>query len=493
LDDFKRAEEGLMPKFATRAVLGLAAALALGVPSGSQAQNAPAATPAVDPLYESQKAAFNALSETDRRAIQDALVWSGRYLGVVDGAFGKRTRDAIVAYQTGVKAQADGLVDAAQLSAMIAAAQKARAAVGFQIFADEKTGVRIGAPLKILDKRVANEAGGIRLMKADGSITLDLASPGGGDAGLAKLYATLTADAPGRKIAFKISRPDYFVVSGEEAGRKVYERMAKAPGGWADPTAVRGFRVAYPAAQSADFDKIVVALASSFEPFPNPASTPASGPVASTATGATPVPTPRPAPSRPFLAATGFVIAPGQALSAIGANDCSDPTIDGKPAKFVREDRELGLSLLAGEFGAGSPIVAPSFGALGPDLVALSYASDEPGARIVLNVTAASLLPTEGATRAFLLASLPKTAGGSPVFDRKGALVAVIAQSIGDPKLVAGVAPIAPHRAIGADDIQRFLSLASDASVKAADAAPRGAGQIAAAERAYVVAISCRR
>ena len=43
------------------------------------------------------------------------------------------------------------------------------------------------------------------------------------------------------------------------------------------------------------------------------------------------------------------------------------------------------------------------------------------------------------------------------MFDRKGALVAIIAPSAEAPKLVAGVAPLAPHRAIGAEDIQRFL------------------------------------
>jgi hypothetical protein len=58
---------------------------------------------------------------------------------------------------------------------------------------------------------------------------------------------------------------------------------------------------------------------------------------------------------------------------------------------------------------------------------------------------------------------------------------------------VAGVAPIAPHGAIGADQIQRFLSLTPDASAAVAGNAPRGAGQIAAAERSRVVAISCRR
>jgi peptidoglycan hydrolase-like protein with peptidoglycan-binding domain len=483
-----------MAKTARRAIWVVTAALALAAPAALRAQTAPAAAPAADPLFESQKAAFDALPEADRRAIQDALVWSGQYLGVVDGVFGKRTRDSILAYQTSVKAPADGIVSAAQLAAMTGAAQKARAAVRFQVFTDEKTGVKIGAPLKILDKRVVNDAGGQRLMKADGSVVLDLSSLTGGDAKLALLYAALTADAPGRKITLKISRPDFFVVSGEEGSRKIYERMAKAPASSPDPNAIRGFRFAYPTAQASDLDRIGLAIADSFEPFPAPGPAPAAGAVASATTTPATVPTPPAAPGRPYLAATGFLVGPGQALSAIGADDCPNPTIEGKPVKFLREDRQLGLSLLQGEFGASSPASAPSFGALGPDLVALSYAAEEPGGRIVLNVTAASPLAL-GSSEAppSLLAPLPKAAGGSPVFDRSGALVAIIAQSIGDPKLVAGVAPLAPHRAIGAAEIQRFLALGNDAPTKVAEDAPRGAGQIAAAERPYVVAISCRR
>jgi len=475
--------EGLTPKFTTRTMLGLAAALALATPSGVRAQNAPAASPSADAVFDSQKAAFDALAEADRRAIQDALVWSGHYLGVVDGVFGKRTRDSILAWQTSVKAPASGLVDAAQLAAMTGAAQKARAAVRFQVFTDEKTGVRIGAPLKLLDKRV-NEASGARLMNADGSIALELSSLAGNDANLGKLYTSLTADAPGRKITLKISRPDFFVVFSEEAGRKMYERMAKAPASWPDPTVIRGFRLEYPAAQSADLDRIGVAIANSFEPFPAP------GPAATTAAVSPPAPPPA---NRPFLAATGLIVAPGQVLSAIAQVDCPNATIEGKPAKFIREDRELGLSLISGEFGAASSVAAPRFGALGPDLVALTYAADEPGGRIALDVTEASpLAAREGETGALLLAPLPRTAGGSPVFDRTGALAAIIASSTGEPRLVAGVAPLAPHRAIDAAQIRSFLSLAGEAAVKA-DEAPLGAGRIAAAERAYVVAISCRR
>jgi len=461
-------------------MLGLA--LALAAPPALRAQNAPA-PPSADAAFDSQKAAFDALAEADRRAIQDALVWSGQYVGVVDGVFGKRTRDSILAWQASVKAPASGLVDAAQLAALTGAAQKARAALRFQVFTDEKTGVRIGAPLKLLDKRVT-DAGATRLIKADGSVALDLSSFAGSDANLGKLYAGLTADAPGRKINLKISRPDFFVVSSEEAGRKMYERMARAPAGWPDPTVIRGFRFDYPAAQSPDLDRIGIAIANSFEPFPTP------GPAATTAAASPPTPPPA---SRPFLAATGLLIARGQVLSAIAQADCPNATIEGKPVKFIREDRELGLSLIAGEFGGASTVVAPRFGALGPDLVALSYAADEAGGRVTLDVTAASpLAAREGETHPFLLAPLPNAAGGSPVFDRTGGLAAIIAPSTGEPRLVAGVAPLAPHRAIDAAQIKSFLSLTGEAAAKGDDE-PLGAGRIAAAERAHVVAISCRR
>jgi peptidoglycan hydrolase-like protein with peptidoglycan-binding domain len=473
-----------MAKMAQWTVGCFSVALALAAPAPLRADGTPPAAAVADPVYDAQKAAFDALPEADRRAIQDALVWSGRYVGVVDGVFGRRTRDSIVAYQASLKIPATGLIDAAQAAAMASVAQKARAAVRFQSIADARTGVKLEAPLKILDKRVAGEGGGAKLTNGDGSVTLELSSAAGGEAKLGALFAALTAEAPGRKITLKISRPDFFVVSGEESGRKFYQRTAKAPPSWPDPSAIRGFRIAYPAAQSAELDRIVVAVADSFEPFPAPAEPAGLGTLAAS-------PGPAPAPPRlAGLAATALIVAPGQALSAIGAAECPNPSIDGKPAKFIRDDRTAGLSLLSGEFEPGVSVPAPSFGTIGPDLIALSFATEEPGGRVVLDVAAASPLASSAQDSPAFLASLSRTAGGAPVFDRAGGLVAVIAQSPEDPKRVAGVAPVAPHGAIDGDRIRRFLSLPSDAPAAAGDRR-LGAGQIAAAERPFVVAVSC--
>jgi peptidoglycan hydrolase-like protein with peptidoglycan-binding domain len=471
-----------MAKIASRVIVSLGAALALLAPVGVSAQTTPpmpppapaAAAAPVDPVLAAQKAAFDAMPEADRKAIQEALVWSGLYVGVVDGAFGRRTRDAILAWQASVKATATGTIDAAQLSALKADLQKERAAVGFQTFIDARTGVRIGAPLKILDKRSQNGADAI-LSKADGSVTLGLRAISGD---LAALYAQLSADAPGRKITYKASKPDaFFVVSGEEAGRKFYTRIARAPATAPDPTALRGFTFIYPTAQSAVFDRITLAIADSFDPFPT------TGAVV----GNVPTPVPSPTPSGPALAATGFVVAPGQAVSAIGAADCAEPTIDGKAAKFLREDKQVGLSLISGDFGAGA--AAPPFGAIGADMVALSYAQEKPGAPSLIVAPASPL--SAGDSSPQVLAPLPKSGAGSPLFDRKGDLVAIVAQSSAEPRKVGGVAALAAHRALDAEMLRNFLAIKADAPEN--NAPLLSAGQVAAARRSAVVAIYCRR
>jgi peptidoglycan hydrolase-like protein with peptidoglycan-binding domain len=471
-----------------------AAALCVGeaaVAAQKETPPAPAAG-AADQVYETQKAAFDALPEIDRRAIQDALVWTGDYNGVVDGNFGKRTRDSILSYQANIKAPTTGVLDTLGLASLLAIAEKAKAAAKFQIVADDaKSGVRIGAPLKLLDKQAVSP-NGVRLSNADGTTTLDLASVSGE---LAALYARLTADAPGRKLTLKLSKPDYFVLSGEDGGRKFYARYVKAPANWPDPSLVRSFTLTYPA-QSASFDRFVVAIANSFEPFPTlplpdpkRVKTVSVRPDGSIAT-APEAGTTKPQPAKPALAASGVIVAAGEALTAIDSNQCPRPSVDGKAAKYLREDKQSGLSLIGASFGeSGAPL---ALGGLSDDLVALSYAADDAGAKPSLQVAGvAPLADAKDMPKPLLIASLPQNAAGSPIFDRNGALVAIVARSAGEAKTVAGVAPVAPHAVIAAGDIEKFLAGADIAVAKGADAGAGVAGKIAADKRNLVVPIVC--
>jgi hypothetical protein len=166
--------------------------------------------------------------------------------------------------------------------------------------------------------------------------------------------------------------------------------------------------------------------------------------------------------------------------------------VDGKPAKFLREDKQSGLSLIGAGFAPNARAGAPALGLLGDDLVALTYSADEAGAKPVLDVaTISPLAQTKDDARPLLLASLPQNAAGSPIFDRKGALVAIVARSAGEAKTVAGVTPLAPHSVIAASEIERFLTGADVAIDKGTDEAAGDAERIVADKGALVVPILC--
>ena len=446
-----------------RAPAGLVFAVGLGLlsPPPASAQSPPAAPSAEDATMAAQKAAFLALPEATRKAVQEALVWLGLYVGVNDADFGKRTRDAILAFQTSIKAPANGVLPAPALQALLASAQKAREAAGFQVVSDPKTGVKIGAPLKLLSAR-----GGARL---------DFASDA--DADLAALYARLSTATPTRKITYKAIKPDaFFVVSGQDGASKFYTRFDKNP--TANPP-IRGFTFAYPTSQTAYLDRVAIAVANSFEPFPGSASTPAAsaGVNAATPPASTAAASP---PAAPSPSATALIIAPGKALTAIKPSDCPNPTVAGKPVRIERTDSATGLAILAGEFASSDR--APRLGPPSQDLVILAFSGPR------LAASSASFASDEA--RPIVTAALDKSAGGGPVFDRSGALVGLVAPIAGEPKRVGSVALASPHPLIASNALRAFLGASEPASE---GAAALSAGDIAAREKKALLAVFCQK
>jgi hypothetical protein len=446
-----------------RAPAGLVFAVGLGLfsPLASAQAQTPAAPSADDSAIGAQKAEFLALPEATRKAVQEALVWLGLYVGVNDGDFGKRTRDAILAFQASVKAPTGGTVTAPLLKALLAAAQKAREAAGFQVVSDPKTGAKIGAPLNLLSTRA-----GARL---------DFAS--NDDADLAALYARLSAATHTRKIAYKAILPDaFFVVSGQDGPVKFYTRFDKNP--HASPP-IRGFTFAYPASQTAYLDRVAIAVANSFEPFPEFTSSPAASAGANAAT--TPATSSSsPPPPVPQPAATALVVASGKALTALKADDCPNPTVAGKPVRIERADAATGLAILAGDFAANGQ--ALRFGAPEQDLVVLGFA----GPRVA--VSSASF--TGGDARPVVTAAVDKGASGGPVFDRSGALVGLVAPIAGEPKRVAGLALAASHALIAPEAVRAFLGGSESAS---GSGVQLSAGDIAAREKKALIAVFCQK
>jgi hypothetical protein len=455
------------------------AALALALAAagtGASAQNAPLPPPRPGAALDAQKAAFLAVPEIDRKAIQDALGWLGLYNGVVDGGFGKRTLDAITAYQGSVGAPTDGVVTPPQLAALKLAAQRARAAVGFQIFDDPATGIRIGAPLKLLEKKTAG-VGQTRFSARDGAVSLELTAPPAGHENLAEIYKGMIADTAGRKVTYKAIKPDaFFVVAGEEAGHKFYMRYAQAPANASDAGAPRGFVFTYPTARAATMDALSLAVANAFDPFPT---TPLGKPVA---INPTPSSLPAPTPAGPALTATALVVAPGQALTALREADCREPTILGKPVKFVKADAS-GIALLGGDFGAGPP--APPRGAGSANLIVLSLIP-APAGKVVLEASDADAQAVDTQRRS-VVAALGLGARGAPVFDRQGGFAGMIAPLAGAPKKFGGVTLAEPHPLIESAALAVFAGLGESAPA----GEPLGVADIARRMRGAIVGVFC--
>jgi peptidoglycan hydrolase-like protein with peptidoglycan-binding domain len=418
---------------------------------------APGAT-SVEPSVEA-KAAFLALSEGERKALQDALGWLGFYNGVVDGAYGKRTIEALIAYQQSVAAIADGVATSKQLGALKIAAAKAKAEVGFALIDDSATGVRVGAPLKLLDKRESG-ASYTSLVSADGQIALYLKEASGD---LAALYKTMVA-APNRKVTYKYLKPDdFFVVAGEEGDKKFYRRYAPSE----DGKRLRGFAFLYPKARAKALDPVALAVANSFNPFPS---------VAPPAPTTNPAPLAAPTPEAARLTAVALVVRPGVAVTTLAPEQCKAATIEGAPARFIEGGGASGLNRLTGAFG--ERVAAPALAEGGDDLVALSLAGET---KPILQVASAAPAPGVGGGR--IVAALGPVATGAPVFDRQGRLVAFVAPGEAVRRR-ADVELSEPHATISA----AALGVSAPPS---AVRAPLSASEIATKMRDAVVGVFC--
>jgi hypothetical protein len=429
----------------------------LSVPlAGAQAQ-APAAAP--NPQITAAQASFESLPEAERKAIQTDLIWTGHFNGAASGSYGPLTFRAINALKAPSRGAPDGTLNPAERRALAQAAQAARDAAGFRLVADDKTGARIGIPTKILPKRDVSPTGS-RWQSEDGKVTLDTSATPPGEP-LEAVFEKATAPTPnnpGRKITYKLLRPDFFVVTGETPTGKFYRRLAAGPSG------LRGFSIGYDKALSGAIDKLVIAIGTSFDPFPT-GPLPAASAVASAS------------PSGPAVATVpvrvterygvGLAVADRVAVTAAAAIDgCRSLRVSGRAAK-LRGSPEGGLALLDVEGGAAFAV--PGLRAEAPaereNLVLVAF-GDDGGKR------AAVALPGQGVrigAGVAVFAPLQPGQAGTPAFDRQGRPAGLVTGNPSDKVLIAGVAP---QRAYAVADSAALQGLLTRAGLTSQVAAP---------------------
>jgi len=407
--------------------------------------------PAADPAQEAAKRAFESLPETGRIAIQDGLIWAGDYKGIADGKFGKGTRDAIVAFAGRNKLPTDGTLDPKGRSILAALTKQAKDSVHFLVQPDEKTGLRIGLPLKLLTK-VKPLASGTRYSSADESFSIETSTRPATATSLQDTFATLIADQPGRKVTYKILRPDFFVVAGDMGTNTFYTRMAR--GEHAGAATLNGFTITYPIAAKSRFDPLSIAIANSFVPFPDGAAEAAAS--VSNAAGVNP----EAAVAKSALTATGIAIAPGLVLTSL-PKTCGDPRIGTKKAKILKHEDMHGLTLLLlPDAPAANLPVSANDPADSSQAVILSFASRANAADELIG--AAGELHKDDATGAWRLsAPVQNPIAGAAVIDRSGALIALVPFETNPGKLIAGVMPEMSRDVMPISQIRAFLAEAA--------------------------------
>ncbi|MFO1149630.1 MAG: serine protease [Alsobacter sp.] len=484
-----------MPQAIPRIPLGrLAAGLLIAAASlaAAQAQSAapagaaPAAPPSgvlADPVFQAAQKRYEALPDAERRAIQEALMWTGDFSGAGSGTYGPLTFRAIQAFQKRAGATPDGFLQQRERLLLEAAAKKARDEVKFALVQDGKAGLRIGVPQALVPKVTPGKAG-TRYASADGAVALETLAQA--DVPLEQLFDRLKADQAGRKVTYKLLRPDWFVVAADQDGKRSYTRVATTQAG------LRGFVFAYPVAAAATYDKIAVAIANSFDPGtgpavaggPNPPQPPLPAPPSP------PSPPPIAQPGSPF--ATGIVVAPGKVLTVAAVDGCGEASIGGRPARVERSDKAAGLALLdsPGLKAIPASLRAAPAPADGASLLLLAFAPSS-GPEPLLGVAPGEARVPAGGKAPRVLAGLQKGGAGSPVFDRSGAFVGIVATVAQEPRLVAGLVPAASYPLAGAAEALTFAAVQQAAPPTGTEGVTAGA--LAAKLQGSVVAIACRR
>ena len=426
--------------------------LFLAIP-GSPASAAPPAPASPDAAKaDPLKPVFEALPEDQRRAIQEALVWTAEFNGVVSGSYGPRTRDSLLAFsrRTGIAAAA--ALDPATRAKLLADAEAARRAVGFAVLRDARAGVRIGLPLRLLPTR-SDLPGGTRFSAPDGAIVVDtLDKPSAGPDDLAEVFDRLTRDAPGRRVTYRLARPDFVVVSGDTGERKFYARyvLGSVPG---EAPAVRGFALSYPKV-TVGFEAVALAVAAAFEPFPPPdapdhsaAQAAAAPPIVASATASA---------SRPVLAGQAVLVGPGLALTRMAAARCANVAVGGTAAKWLKQDPATGLALLGLDGRKdGTPVPVSAATSDAPRYALFLVSRDDAIDAEPMLAVAAALRPAEDEEH--VTAPLQGPAAGAALIDGAGALTGLVADSDAGVVQIGGVVAERSYGVVDAGRISAFL------------------------------------
>ena len=223
------------------------------LPKGAPPQTTPVQT------AKSDADAFAGTPQNERFKIQSALLWSGDYTGSIGGEDAMLT--AIKNFQKRHKAKVTGTLTPEQRALLVGAAKDHEQEFGWSVVVDPATGVRIGLPTKMVPQ--AREAArGTRWSSAHGEVQVETFRIKDPALKLSELFEQQKKEPSTRRVEYSVLHDSDFFISGLQ-GLKLFSVRAKMRDG-----EVRGFTIFYDQMMETIVAPVMVAMASSFSPFP---------------------------------------------------------------------------------------------------------------------------------------------------------------------------------------------------------------------------------
>jgi hypothetical protein len=267
-------------------------------------------------------ASYAAIPEADRLAVQADLALLDNFDATMPKDRDALTLAAIRAFQQRHGGRDTGMLSNDERAALAAAAKAPKEALGWRVIDDAATGARLGVPTKVVPQSSALRTGS-RWTSAQGQVQVETMRLH--EASLTALFDDQRKAARHRSVDYSELKPDSFVIFGMQ-GLKEYIVRVQASG-----NELRGITVLYDQATEGTMAPIALAMADTFQGFPDPNAAPPPG-IKRGVEYATAV----------VVSSRGHLIAPASAT-----DDCRSITIAGLGhAERVAEDRTDDLALL---------------------------------------------------------------------------------------------------------------------------------------------------